>query len=188
MTFKFFMVKMGLNFVIYVKKITGKLSKIMSEATIEFIAAARRYCKWMESNYRPDLKSTMQALELITELYLCAVRLSSEVKNMEYTNARFAKIREKFRGGCRGSLPINCYSEIFNPISVPAEAPITGTLHDDITDIYRDISRGLSLLDAGYRQHAVRKWIVNMQIHWGRHATSAIRVLHSYLSQEEGFI
>jgi hypothetical protein len=161
---------------------------IMCEKTEQFIAAARRYCEWAESNYRPDLKSTMQALELITELYLCGVRLSSEVKNMEYTNARFAKIRKKFRGCRRGSLPINCYSQLFNPIPVPPEKPITGTLHDDITDIYRNISRGLSLLDAGYRQHAVRKWIVNMQIHWGQHATSAIRVLHCYLSQKEGFI
>ena len=159
----------------------------MCVKTEQFIIAARRYCEWAESNYRPDLKSTRQALELITELYLCAVRLSSEVQNIEDTDARFAKIREKFRGGCRGSLPINYYSEIFNPIPVPAEAPVTGSLRDDITDIYRDISRGLGLLDAGYRRHAVRTWIVNIS-HWGEHATSAIRVLHSYLSQEDGFI
>lgn len=159
----------------------------MCEITEQFIIAARRYCEWAESNYRPDLKSSRQALELITELYLCGVRLSSEDQNIEDTDARFAKIRKKFRGCRRGSLPINYYSEIFNPIPVPAEAPVTGSLRDDITDIYRDISRGLGLLDAGYRHPAVRTWIVNM-FHWGEHATSAIRVLHSYLSQEDGFI
>ena len=158
----------------------------MCEKTEQFIAAARRYCEWAESNYRPDLKSTMQALELITELYLCGVRLSSEVKNMKYPDARFPKIREKFRGGCRGSLPFNSYSEIFNPIPVPAEEPVTGSLHDDIVSIYEDISDGLSLLDAGHRQHAARTWIINI-FHWGEHATSAIRALHCYLSQNDGF-
>lgn len=159
----------------------------MCEKTEQFINAARRYCEWAESNYRPDLKSSRQALELITELYLCGVRLSSEDQNIEDTDARFAKIRKKFRGCRRGSLPINYYSEIFNPIPVPAEAPVTGSLRDDISDIYRDISRGLGLLDAGYRQPAVQTWIVHM-FHWGEHATSAIRVLHSYLNQENGFI
>lgn len=159
----------------------------MCERTEQFIIAARRYCEWAESNYRPDLKSTRQVLELITELYLCGVRLSSEVQNVEDTDARFAKIRKKFRGCHSGSLPINYYSEIFNPIPVPAEEPVTGSLSDDIADIYRDISRGLGLLDAGYRRHALRTWIVNI-FHWGEHATSAIRVLHSYLSQEEVFI
>ncbi len=159
----------------------------MCERTEQFIIAARRYCEWAESNYRPDLKSSRQALELITELYLCGVRLSSEDQNVEDTDARFAKIREKFRGGCRGSLPINYYSEIFNPIPVPAEEPVTGSLRDDIVSIYENMSDGLSLLDAGYRRHAVRTWIVNL-FHWGEHATSAIRVLHSYLSKKDGFL
>jgi len=158
----------------------------MCERTEQFIIAARRYCEWAESNYRPDLKSSRQALELLTELYLCGVRLSSEDQNVEDTDARFAKIREKFRGGCRGSLPINYYSEIFNPIPVPAEEPVTGSLRDDIVSIYENMSDGLSLLDAGYRRHAVRTWIVNI-FHWGEHATSAIRVLHSYLSKKDGF-
>ena len=48
-----------------------------------------------------------------------------------------------------GNLPLNYYSEVFNPIPVPAEEPVVGDLADDIADIYGDIERGLKLLDVG---------------------------------------
>ncbi len=161
----------------------------MCERTEQFIAAARLYCEWEESNYRPDLKSTRQALELITELYLCGVRLSGKTKSFKYTKT---PVLFKLRRGDnikprKGKLPFDHYSEIFDPIPVQAEEPVTGSLRDDLSSIYCDVKKGFILLDAGYEQDAVKQWIINMQIHWGGHATSAIRALHCYLSQKDGF-
>jgi hypothetical protein len=85
-------------------------------------------------------------------------------------------------------LPLKYYSEVFNPLPVPGEEPIVGDLADDIADIYKDIRRGLDLLDAGYMEHAVWEWIFHLQHHWGEHATSAIRALHWFLCEQKVFM
>ncbi|HXV97072.1 MAG TPA: DUF5063 domain-containing protein [Anaerolineae bacterium] len=160
------------------------------ERTEQFVVVARQFCEWAISNYPAGLQSAKQALELITELYLCGIRLINEVQEVEAPEPTIES-----RGNMRSTvlararnLPLNYYSEVFNPIPVPAEEPVTGDLADDIADIYEDIARGLRLLDAGYREHAVWNWVFNMQAHWGEHATSAIRVLHWFLSEQHVFM
>ena len=128
-------------------------------------------------------------MALITELYLCGVQLADEVKDIG-RDVPSVKLRASMRNlvyARAGNLPLNYYSELFNPTIVPAEEPVTGDLADDIADIYEDIERGLSLLDAGYTEHAVWEWVFQMQAHWGEHATSAIRVLHWFLSDQRAF-
>ena len=162
----------------------------MSERTEQFIVVARRFCEWATSDYPANLQSAKQALELITELYLCGIRLANEVPEVGETTPS-VESGESMRSTVftrAGNLPLNYYSEVFNPIPVPAEEPVVGDLADDIADIYGDIERGLKLLDVGYKEHAVWEWVFRMQAHWGEHATSAIRVLHWFLSEQHVFM
>jgi hypothetical protein len=74
------------------------------------------------------------------------------------------------------------YGEVFNPLIVPPEEPVLGSLSDDITDIYRDVVTGLREYEAGRRTQALWEWGFGFQAHWGEHATGAIRALHCWLA------
>ena len=71
------------------------------------------------------------------------------------------------------------YREIFNPYSnADDEEEVTGDLIDDLGDIHRDLMSGLLHWRAGRAGHALWQWRFNFEIHWGEHATSALRALY----------
>ena len=82
-------------------------------------------------------------------------------------------------------LPLDMYGEVYNPLVVPPEEPLVGSLADDITDVYREVEDGLRLFRAGRREEAIFQWTMSLQIHWGEHATGAIRALHCWLAQND---
>ena len=82
-------------------------------------------------------------------------------------------------------LPLRHYGEVYDPLLMPPEEPVVGDVADDIADIYRDVATGLRLFDAGDEAEALWEWGFLFRIHWGEHASSAIRVLHAYLAQED---
>lgn len=82
------------------------------------------------------------------------------------------------------TLPFQFYWEAYNPFEIPQPATVGGDLADDICDIYRDVASGVILYDSGKIDEALWAWGFYFRIHWGEHATSAIRVLHCHLSQE----
>jgi hypothetical protein len=84
--------------------------------------------------------------------------------------------------GCE-RLPLNLYSAVFNPLDATDVAPVTGSLADDLADIYRDIASGLRAYELGNRAGAVWEWSFGLHSHWGAHATFAIRALHWWLSE-----
>lgn len=79
-------------------------------------------------------------------------------------------------------LPISYYSDVFDPHTVPGEVPVVGDLGDDLADIHRDLTRGLLLYRAGHSAEAEWDWRNSFWTHWGRHASSAIRALHSWFA------
>lgn len=58
----------------------------------------------------------------------------------------------------------------------------TGSLADDITDIYFDLKRGLTLYRAGREQEpqAFALWIYSHRIHWEQHVRDATRQLFDF--------
>ena len=71
---------------------------------------------------------------------------------------------------------------MFDPLPVPPEEPVVGSLTDDIADIYRDVIPGLREYELGRRAQAVWEWGFGLRHHWGEHATGAIRALHCRLA------
>jgi Domain of unknown function (DUF5063) len=60
-------------------------------------------------------------------------------------------------------------------------------LADDLTDVWRDLKQGLLALDAGALLDDVTwEWRFGFYTHWGRHATEALRAVHSRLADEGG--
>jgi hypothetical protein len=77
------------------------------------------------------------------------------------------------------------YAEVFDPYAEPQEAPVTGSLADDLADIYRDLQAGLTAWQRGEIRAALWAWRFQFTVHWGEHATSALRALHALASAHD---
>ena len=55
----------------------------------------------------------------------------------------------------------------------------TGSLADDLTDIYFELKRGLNLLDAAGPDEVAHLWEVGFKRHWGQHLVDAERHLYA---------
>lgn len=75
------------------------------------------------------------------------------------------------------------YAEVFDPWAQPPEEPVTGSLADDVADIYRDLADGLTKWRRGEVAAAWWEWRFGFTIHWGEHAVSALRALHALAAE-----
>lgn len=127
------------------------------------------------------------ALKSIARLYVAALQLPppwNESLPVEVPDVDLPKPHVDAVQTRASELQRQIYWVVFDPYQEPPESPVIGHLTDDLGDIYRDISRGLILFDGGRVDEALWEWAFNFRIHWGKHATSAMRALHASLSQE----
>ncbi|MEM6927207.1 MAG: DUF5063 domain-containing protein [Myxococcota bacterium] len=68
--------------------------------------------------------------------------------------------------------------DLFDPCTTEPGEPVANTLADDLSDVWRDVTEGLSLYDAGHRGSACVHWRLGHGSHWGEHAVGALRALH----------
>lgn len=152
-----------------------------------FSDEARRFVEWADGTSSSQTMSASVALRRVVALYAVALELpqpwSEKVSLGEAPcpdmSRRLATVRQR-----ASALALQHYSEIFSP-HVPHDEPVVGDLSDDLHDIYIDVAKGLRLHEMGHIDDALWQWGFNFQIHWGKHASSAIRALHCYLAQED---
>jgi hypothetical protein len=73
---------------------------------------------------------------------------------------------------------LDIYRVVFDPYD--AEEPVTGSLADDLADIYRDIKSGFLALDRGDDEaDVIWEWRFSFGTHWGLHALRALYAIHS---------
>ena len=63
--------------------------------------------------------------------------------------------------------------------AAPEEVHMSGSLADDLTDIYFDLLHGLDLLDEAWPQRAAQVWQSTYRMHWGQHLVDAERHLYA---------
>ena len=63
--------------------------------------------------------------------------------------------------------------------AAPEEMHMSGSLADDLTDIYFDLQHGLELLDGAWPQRAAQVWQTSYRLHWGQHLVDAERHLYA---------
>jgi hypothetical protein len=63
--------------------------------------------------------------------------------------------------------------------AAPEEMHMSGSLADDLTDIYFDLRHGLELLDDVLPQRAAQSWQSTYRVHWGQHLVDAERHLYA---------
>ena len=80
----------------------------------------------------------------------------------------------------------NLYSVVFDPYEPDSSDPVTGSLADDVADIYRDLQVGFAELRAGRVANALWEWKLGFDTHWGKHASEAIYALYNLRSRLVG--
>ena len=149
-----------------------------------FAREAAAFEKWLHSGSDREADAARQCLIRLLDLYRAGLELppawSARLEGREdVERVDDAEWRKAYEAS--GRLPLDHYSEVFDPIVDPTEAPVIGSVADDVADIYRDIATGLRAYERGDRAGAVWEWNFGLHSHWGAHATGAIRALHWWL-------
>jgi hypothetical protein len=63
--------------------------------------------------------------------------------------------------------------------AAPEEIHMSGSLADDLTDIYFDLLHGLELVDEAWPHRAAQAWQSTYRLHWGQHLVDAERHLYA---------
>lgn len=142
---------------------------------VEFVAAARAFCVFVETADKDELPHRLaMARRHLLRLYGAGVALPIVTPPTGW------------EAGPTPSSPLNwsgfdrydSYWEVFDPYV--DELAVSGSLSDDLLDVYGDISRGLALWDmaSAPKIAAVWEWRFHFEQHWGDHAIDALRALH----------
>ena len=162
----------------------------MTDHLADFASAVRRFQSWALAPTGTETELAQVALGHFLDLYQGALRLLPLPDPPDDADDSQETVQErqwKTVYELAGSLPVNYYSAISQPLVVPADEPVVADLAEDVADVFRDLVEGLRLYDDGESSQAHWQWVFAMP-HWGEHATSAIRVLHAFLADRDAFL
>ncbi len=139
-----------------------------------FAAIAGEYCGYLEANPHGDIAAiATDFVRMLSQLINAAVVLPlpfvADVSSPEFPIPTWEGFGE-----------LDFYLQVFDPYLDDGLG--AGWLPDDILDIYRDVKLGLLVFEAGNPLAAAWEWRFNFDIHWGRHATSALRPLFDIMT------
>jgi hypothetical protein len=151
----------------------------------QFATEAALFEQWARYGTAQGAVAAREAMVRLMRLYLAAMELplamsadsSDDTTAIRVGNEEWQEVLTT----C-ARLPFDHYGEVPDPLVVPPGESVIGSLSDDVADIYRDVVTGLRAFRAGHRDHAIWEWQFNFGIHWGGHATGAIRALHCWLA------
>ena len=146
------------------------------------IDLARRYCQLIDASSDEDPSWLSEVADLLPRLHAAVVSLESLdlgqgvylTPDLDARFELFSHLRELL--GER-----DAYWLEFDQVG-DAE-PMTGSLADDLTDIYCELKHGLRLLEGDLRR-ALRGWRDGFEGHWGRHLVDAQRHLSALAAQD----
>lgn len=141
---------------------------------LAFVNQARQFCGFVEkaSDY-PLLPRLLGARKRLLELY----RTGSALPQVEPPEGIDAGPNAEKPKNWVGFDKFEFYWEVFDPYV--DEAPVVGSLSDDLLDVYFDLRRGLKLWDKDVpKAAAIWEWRFHFDAHWGDHAIDALRALH----------
>ncbi|GHN00329.1 hypothetical protein WSM22_18180 [Cytophagales bacterium WSM2-2] len=151
--------------------------------TKDFLEAADRYCKFLESI--PTNVDFFKEIHLtLTHLYLTAIKLPeiSIDTNYEPDVSISLEQQKEIIDRLFGHLgDKRYYWHTFDPYDHIDNQPVCGDLADDLLDIYKDLKRGLLKYDLPgieSKEHALWEMQFLFKNHWGAHCINAMRAVH----------
>lgn len=146
----------------------------------EMAAVARDYCELID---RFNESSLEKVARLLPRLHAAIVRLDALPVKYNYYPLPDYDVRFDLFSRLRGSLgKRDSYWLEFD--ADHAGQQMTGSLADDLTDIYFDLKYGLALWDKEQPDKAGGLWLSSFHLHWGQHLMDAERHLYRLAVQD----
>jgi hypothetical protein len=145
-----------------------------------FIGDVREYVQLIESSDSvPVLTFLARAADILARIYSATWKIEPAQPNEETTSARRPSPMKRLASQLGSS---DLYFSVFN--ARVQDEPVTGSLADDLADIYLELAGALDDFDAGRHDDAVWGWRFVLRGHAGDHLVRALPALHALLREE----
>ena len=144
----------------------------------EMVAAAKVFCAYVEHPDEPTSRWVQELSQLLPRLHAAVTSLQVPRDEQPLAanvdpEARF----ELFSRLYRALGELDGYRLEYDDSH--HNAPVTGSLADDLTDIYFDLREGLEWMARCHPDHAASVWLSSYRMHWGQHLVDANRHLYA---------
>lgn len=146
----------------------------MSQAIVRMAQAAQAYCELIEQAEALDARGLQQLYSALARLHAAVDDLAEAEAAVPHLTADLDARFELYSHLKTVLGPRDGYWMEFD--ASHGDAIKTGSLADDLTDIYCELKAGLALLDQD-PQLAERNWRQGFRTHWGQHLVDAARHL-----------
>lgn len=150
----------------------------LTETLAEMVGVAESYCQLIERTGWENGDWLESLFKLMPRLHLAVTALTAY--DTDDTPLPDVNLDERFELYSRLRKVLgerDSYWLEFD--AAPEEIHMSGSLADDLTDIYFDLKHGLLLLDEAWPQRAAQVWQSSYRRHWGQHLVDAERHLYA---------
>ena len=150
----------------------------LTETLSEMVSVAENYCKLIEGLADESDQWLASLYQLMPRLHSAVTLLNAydtgdlQVSSVDPDERFELYSRLRKRLGERDS-----YWLEFD--AAPEEMHMSGSLADDLTDIYFDLQHGLQLMAQAWPHRAAQAWQSSYRLHWGQHLVDAERHLYA---------
>ena len=150
----------------------------LTETLSEMIDVAEGYCRLIEDSGEEAQRWLASLFTLMPRLHMAVTSLNAFetgdtlVPGVDLDDRFLLYSRLRKQLGDRDSYWLEFDAS-------PEEMHMSGSLADDLTDIYFDLQHGLELLDDAWPQRAAQVWQTSYRLHWGQHLVDAERHLYA---------
>jgi len=150
----------------------------------EMAKIAQAYCQLIESTEKADAAWLRKVSALLPQLHsaICALAVP---ENEAFDKAMRADLDARFEMYAELRELLGNKDGYWMEFDVGQDdQSMSGSLADDLTDIYCELKHGLKIMEDKPSQ-AVEDWCSGYQIHWGQHLLDAERHLYSLKSRKQ---
>ncbi|AKH20816.1 hypothetical protein AAY24_11180 [Sedimenticola thiotaurini] len=156
----------------------------MDKRMNELSQLAKVYCLLIESADETDIGWLRELYALLPQLHAAITALGAPPQRAAYFTPDLDERFERFARLRRLLGHRDAYWMEFDV--APDEQGMSGSLADDLTDIYCELKHGLHLLeDRREPERAFDDWCCGYQNHWGQHLLDAERHLYELATRNQ---
>ncbi|MCP4993340.1 MAG: DUF5063 domain-containing protein [Gammaproteobacteria bacterium] len=154
----------------------------MSPKYEEMAVVVRRYCDLIESAWEEDQGWLRELASILPRLHAAVACLGKSEADIGYftavdLDARFELFTQLHR-------LLGSHDAYWMEFDVEQDGQtMSGSLADDLTDIYCELKQGMALLEGNQSTRACDDWFSSYHSHWGQHLVDAERHLYGLRSR-----
>lgn len=157
----------------------------MSGRYDEMVGLARAYCELIEGAERIDAEWLHKVAVLLPRLHGAVVALGSVVDEGGADDPLDGDLDARFELFAELRQLLGSWDGYWMEFDVAQDGQsMSGSLADDLTDIYCELKHGLRLLEQQPGQ-ALEEWRSGYRVHWGQHLLDAERHLYTLKNRKQ---